>query len=246
MVYFLSTHLPIRITTFLVLLPATQLTSVLGNARLQEAMGSLPWLVQFLLAVLVADLAEYWIHRALHKVPWLWRFHAIHHSSKALDWIAGSRAHLVDDLLIRGLMLIPMMFVFSQSIIVAYLLFVTIHATWAHYELRPDDQVAGAVPDLAAVPPLASHVAEGGDRQELRDPLPVDRQAVRHLLLPGGQAGRTPTACTTSRYRPASGARPSIRSPAGRRALEVQGWSAERPWAASRRCWSPAPGPGPS
>ena len=37
-------------------------------------MGSLPWLVQFLLAVLVADIAEYWIHRALHVVPWLWRF----------------------------------------------------------------------------------------------------------------------------------------------------------------------------
>ena len=35
-VYFLSTHLPIRITTFLVLLPATQLTSVLGNARLHR------------------------------------------------------------------------------------------------------------------------------------------------------------------------------------------------------------------
>ena len=31
-VYFLSTHLPIRITSFLILLPATQLTSVLGNA----------------------------------------------------------------------------------------------------------------------------------------------------------------------------------------------------------------------
>ena len=135
--YFLSTHLPLRITSFLILLPATQLTRVLGNARLQEAMGSLPWLVQFFLAVLVADLAEYWIHRALHVVPWLWRFHAIHHSSKSLDWIAGSRAHIVDDLLIRGLMLIPMTFVFSQGIIVAYLLFVTIHATWEHTNFGP-------------------------------------------------------------------------------------------------------------
>src|SRR4029078_4979286 len=67
--YFLSTHLPLRITSFLILLPAPQLTRVLGNALVQEAMGSLPWLVQFFLAVLVADLAEYWIHRALHEVP---------------------------------------------------------------------------------------------------------------------------------------------------------------------------------
>jgi lathosterol oxidase len=136
-VYFLFTHLPIRITSFLILLPAVQLTSVLGNAGLQAAMASLPWLVQFFLAILVADLAEYAIHRALHVWPLLWRFHAIHHSSKALDWIAGSRAHLVDDLIIRGLMLIPMMFAFSQNIITAYLLFVTIHATWEHTNFGP-------------------------------------------------------------------------------------------------------------
>jgi len=136
-VYFLSTHLPIRITSFLILLPATQFTRVLSSASLQAAVSSLPWLVQFFLAVLVADLAEYAIHRALHVWPFLWRFHAIHHSSKALDWIAGSRAHLVDDILIRGLMLVPMMFAFSQNIITAYLLFVTIHATWEHTNFGP-------------------------------------------------------------------------------------------------------------
>jgi lathosterol oxidase len=135
--YFLSTHLPIRITSFLVLLPATNLTHIMGNATLQAATATLPWPVQFFLAVLVADLAEYTVHRALHEIPWLWRFHAIHHSSKALDWIAGSRAHLIDDLIIRGLMFIPMMFAFSQDIIVAYLLFVTIHATWAHTNFGP-------------------------------------------------------------------------------------------------------------
>jgi len=136
-VYFLSTHLPEEITTFLILLPATQLTTLLGNATLLEFTGSL-WLpVQFFLAVLVADLAQYAIHRAMHKVPWLWRFHAIHHSSKALDWIAGSRAHLVEDLLVRGFILIPMMMAFSHGIMVAYLLFVALHATWTHCNFGP-------------------------------------------------------------------------------------------------------------
>jgi len=135
--YFLSTHLPIQVTSFLILLPATQISTYLGNAAALEAMGRLPWLVQFLLAVLVADLCQYFIHRAFHTVPFLWGFHAIHHSSKALDWIAGSRAHLVEDVLVRGGMLIPMMFVFPHDIIVAYLLWVTIHATWAHCNFRP-------------------------------------------------------------------------------------------------------------
>jgi lathosterol oxidase len=135
--YFLSTHLPIQVTSFLILLPATQVSTYLGNAWALDAMGRLPWPVQFLLAVLVADLCEYWIHRAFHQVPFLWGFHAIHHSSKALDWIAGSRAHLVEDVIVRGGMLIPMMFVFPHDIIVAYLLWVTIHATWAHCNFRP-------------------------------------------------------------------------------------------------------------
>jgi sterol desaturase/sphingolipid hydroxylase (fatty acid hydroxylase superfamily) len=135
--YFLSTHLPIQITSFLILLPATRLTNVLSSDSAQALIASLPWLVQFLLAVLVADLAEYAIHRAFHSVPFMWRFHAIHHSSKSLDWLAGSRAHIVEDVVVRGFILVPMMFVFSQGIIVAYLLFVTIHATWAHCNFGP-------------------------------------------------------------------------------------------------------------
>ncbi|HVO57474.1 MAG TPA: sterol desaturase family protein [Dongiaceae bacterium] len=137
-VYFMSTHLPLRILSFLVLLPATQATKYLGVPALQHAIARLPWLLQFVLAILVADLAEYFIHLALHKVPFLWRFHAVHHSSKALDWIAGSRSHFVDDTLVRGFVLAPLMLGFSQNIILAYLVFVTLHATWEHCNFAPN------------------------------------------------------------------------------------------------------------
>jgi len=136
-VYFLSTHLPIQITTFLILLPATQLSTVLNIPSLTNVVGHWPWLVQFFLAVLIADLAEYFIHRAFHKIPFMWRFHAIHHSSKSLDWIAGSRAHIVEDIAVRAFILIPMMCVFSHNMLVAYLFFVNIHATWAHCNFGP-------------------------------------------------------------------------------------------------------------
>lgn len=136
-VYFLSTHLPIQLTSFLILLPATQLTAVLNIASVTAAIGQLPWVLQFFLAVLVADLAEYVIHRAFHEVPFLWGFHAIHHSSKALDWIAGSRSHLVDDVVVRGFILVPMMLIFPHNINVAYLFFVTLHATWTHCNFGP-------------------------------------------------------------------------------------------------------------
>src|ERR1700732_4006004 len=137
-VYFMSTHLPLQILSFLVLLPATQATKYLGVPLLQEFIARIPWLLQFFLAVVVADVAEYFIHLALHKVPFLWRFHAVHHSSKALDWIAGSRSHFVDDTLVRGFILVPLMLGFSQSIILAYLIFVTLHATWTHCNFSPN------------------------------------------------------------------------------------------------------------
>jgi len=135
--YFLSTHLPIQVTSFLILLPATRLSSLIGQRGVIDAVSHLPWLVQFFLAVLVADLAEYAIHRAFHTVPFLWRFHAIHHSSPALDWIAGSRSHLVDDVVVRAFILVPMMLVFPHDINVAYLFFVTLHATWTHCNFGP-------------------------------------------------------------------------------------------------------------
>jgi len=135
-VYFMSTHLPLQILSFLVLLPATQATKYLGVPALQAQIARIPWLLQFALAVLVADVAEWTIHFALHKIPFLWRFHAVHHSSKQLDWIAGSRSHFVDDTLVRAFILVPMMLGFSQNIIVAYLVFVTLHATWTHCNFR--------------------------------------------------------------------------------------------------------------
>jgi sterol desaturase/sphingolipid hydroxylase (fatty acid hydroxylase superfamily) len=136
-VYFLSTHLPIQVTTLVILLPATQLTSLLNVPVIPAMIDKLPWVAQFLLSVLVADLAQYGIHRSFHVIPFMWRFHSIHHSSQALDWLAGSRAHLVEDVVVRGGMLIPMMLIFPQDILVAYLFFVNIHATWAHCNFGP-------------------------------------------------------------------------------------------------------------
>jgi lathosterol oxidase len=136
-VYFMSTHFPIQILSFLILVPATAATRFLAVPGLAHLIAELPWLLQLLLAIVVADLAEWTVHFALHKVPFLWRFHSIHHSSKALDWIAGSRSHFFDDTLVRGFILVPLMLGFSQNIIFAYLVFVTLHATWTHCNFRP-------------------------------------------------------------------------------------------------------------
>ena len=136
--YFVATHLPAQLTTFAILLPATMASKWLAIPSLMETVGSLPFLVQFPLAIVVADLSQYAIHRAFHKIPALWRFHAIHHSIKTMDWVAGSRSHFVDILVTRGLILIPMTLLgFSPIVMGAYLIFVAFHATFSHTDFRP-------------------------------------------------------------------------------------------------------------
>ena len=62
------------------------------------------WVALFLL---VADLVQYFTHRAYHEVPLLWRLHAVHHSVKSMDWMAGSRQHILELLITRTLVLAP-------------------------------------------------------------------------------------------------------------------------------------------
>jgi sterol desaturase/sphingolipid hydroxylase (fatty acid hydroxylase superfamily) len=76
-------------------------------SSLQTWIGGLPYWVQILAVLLLADLGFYWAHRMFHAIPWLWRFHEIHHSIEELDWLAASRVHPVDQILTRGVSLIP-------------------------------------------------------------------------------------------------------------------------------------------
>src|SRR5258708_21595230 len=96
----MSIHILFKFFFFLFFWPATQAVKYLGVPVLQHSIARMPWILQFSLAVVVADLAEYFIPLALHKVPLLWRFHAIHYSSKPLRLISVSRSHFVDATLV--------------------------------------------------------------------------------------------------------------------------------------------------
>jgi sterol desaturase/sphingolipid hydroxylase (fatty acid hydroxylase superfamily) len=50
-------------------------------------------------AIIMGDLSVYFFHRASHSWDFLWRFHAVHHSTEELDWLAAHREHPVDGTL---------------------------------------------------------------------------------------------------------------------------------------------------
>ena len=93
----------------------------------------LPFLVALFLIVLVADLVQYWTHRAYHEVPALWRLHAVHHSVKSMDWLAGSRQHILELIITRTLVLAPIFVLgFSKEVIDAYIVIVGFQAVFNH------------------------------------------------------------------------------------------------------------------
>jgi sterol desaturase/sphingolipid hydroxylase (fatty acid hydroxylase superfamily) len=54
-------------------------------------------------SVLALDLAVYLQHVLMHKLPWLWRLHRVHHADADLDVTTGVRFHPVEYLLSLGL-----------------------------------------------------------------------------------------------------------------------------------------------
>ncbi|MFP8835476.1 sterol desaturase family protein [Hydrogenophaga sp. XSHU_21] len=99
----------------------------------QGWVAALPFWAALPLCILVADLAQYWTHRAYHEVPLLWRLHAVHHSTKHMDWMAGSRQHVIETIITRTAVLGPIFLLgFSKEVIDAYIIVVGFQAVFNH------------------------------------------------------------------------------------------------------------------
>jgi lathosterol oxidase len=131
--HFFVSHLLVQLLTYLTLVPSTVVFAWVTGPGLQDLVRSQPLWLQVVEILVVADLAEYAIHRAFHVVPWMWRFHAVHHSAESMDWIAGSRLHLLDIVVVRGVTFLPVYLLgFAQPAVYAYLVFVSFHAVFLH------------------------------------------------------------------------------------------------------------------
>jgi sterol desaturase/sphingolipid hydroxylase (fatty acid hydroxylase superfamily) len=73
----------------------------------RAAFGAQPFWLQAIEVVLASDVLVYWGHRLQHSVPFLWRFHAVHHSAEHLDWLAAHREHPLDTVYTVGLVNLP-------------------------------------------------------------------------------------------------------------------------------------------
>ena len=137
LVYFIVGHLLIQVTGIIVQVPAELAFGNIGLSGFQEWVKGIWFVPQLFLALFVSDLLQWTGHYFFHKVPFLWRFHAVHHSTKDIDWLAGSRTHFVDLIVVRSIAFIPIyIFGFSQDVFTTYIVIVSLQAVLAHANTR--------------------------------------------------------------------------------------------------------------
>ena len=128
-VNFVFTGIHLVIHTFLAILIVA-----LSDWCRDQQFGMVYWFnanvgITVLIAVLALDFSSWLVHLTMHKIPFLWRFHLIHHTDTNVDVTTGLRHHPGDSLL-RGIFFLLLIFIsgapmYSVMIYQTLLLFAT-------------------------------------------------------------------------------------------------------------------------
>lgn len=113
-----------------------------------------PLWLQVVEVLVLADLGFYLAHRAFHAVPFLWRFHAVHHSIEELDWLAAFRVHPVDQILTKSASFLPVLALgFSDAAILAF----AVIYKWQSVAIHSNNRIALGPLEYLFASPLFHH-----------------------------------------------------------------------------------------
>lgn len=133
LVHFAVNHFIVGLALLTVNFAIHRLFGWMASDTVQSTVQAIPFVPQLLLAVLAADFVQYWTHRAYHEIPFLWRFHAVHHSAKTMDWLAGSRQHMFELIVTRvGVLGILYVLGFDKTVMDWYIVIVGFQAVFNH------------------------------------------------------------------------------------------------------------------
>jgi sterol desaturase/sphingolipid hydroxylase (fatty acid hydroxylase superfamily) len=136
--YFLISSVFVQTLTLFTLAPSMTILHYTGDwASMRQVIASQPLWLQVIEIMFLTDFVQYWFHRAFHQIPFLWGFHAVHHSAKKMDWLAGSRMHIVEIIGLRSMTVVPMYVLgFAEGALHLYILLVYLNATFVHVNVR--------------------------------------------------------------------------------------------------------------
>jgi sterol desaturase/sphingolipid hydroxylase (fatty acid hydroxylase superfamily) len=69
---------------------------------------SWPAWAQLLTMFVIADFIQWNIHRLLHRVPWMWEFHKVHHSVEEMGFAAHLRFHWMETIIYKVIQYMPL------------------------------------------------------------------------------------------------------------------------------------------
>lgn len=69
---------------------------------------SWPTWAHLVIGFILRDFIQWWTHRLLHRVPWLWEFHKVHHSVEQMGFAAHLRYHWMENVIYRTIEYIPL------------------------------------------------------------------------------------------------------------------------------------------
>lgn len=96
-----------------------------------------PVWAQAALMLLAADFLRYWLHRAAHRYPPLWRLHAVHHSPERLYWLNVGRFHPLEKALQMAFDTLPFMLLgVGPEVIALYFVFYAVNGFFQHCNIR--------------------------------------------------------------------------------------------------------------
>ncbi len=182
-----------------------------------DLVGALPTEAAVGLAVALVAVGNYWGHRLTHQVPFLWRFHSVHHSIEQMDWVASGRLHPLDQAFTQAFTVFPLFLLgYGTGVFGGVAVFVTLlalfqHANvrlrfpgvrwvintpeWHHWHHAIDDDARDKNFGLPVVDKLFGTAYLPKDRRPVgfgtRSPVPTDGY-LRHLAYPFTRAAKAP------------------------------------------------------
>ena len=103
----------------------------------RAAIAASPGWVQIVAVLAIVSVGGYAGHRAAHEVPFLWRFHRVHHSIRELDWLAANHLHPLDQIFIRSAAVIPVYALgFGRVSLGVFVVVLTLQAIFIHANVR--------------------------------------------------------------------------------------------------------------
>ncbi|MDQ1459242.1 MAG: hypothetical protein QOI08_726 [Actinomycetota bacterium] len=180
-----------------------------------HVVDALPAAASLPLAASLAFVGNYWGHRLTHRIPFLWRFHAVHHSIREMDWVAAGRLHPLDSAFTQAFTIVPLFLlgysggVFAGVAVVFTLLAIFQHANvrlrfpvvrwmvptpeWHHWHHAIDDEAINKNFGLPVVDKLFGTAYMPRDKYltgfGIHDPVPQDGY-FRHIAYPFTEKAR--------------------------------------------------------